>query len=292
MQTFRLNIIGETGFSLAVNMDDLTQRDVVGHFLSGQYYEHETTLFFLRALRPGDTVIDVGANGGYFSMLAAFRVEESGRVLACEPTPHNAAQVRANAALNAYGHVRLEEVAVTDTPGEVVFHHNGATDSNGAIAVGRTPSDPLLGTQFVAAADTLDGLAERHGLDRIRLLKVDTEGHETAVFRGAESLLRGSRIDFIIGELNLPGLAANHSSQTELRAMLLRHGYHCFLLDHDGKLPRLVPPGTEIRQEYTCNVLFCRPERLAECWTAVDNAPASIRVCRKDGPSSPPGPHA
>lgn len=292
MQTFRLNIIGEAGFSLALNMDDLTQRDVAGHFLGGQYYEHETSLFFLKVLRPGDRVIDVGANGGYFSMLAAFRVGPSGCVVACEPTPHNAAQVRANAGANGYGWVRLEEIAVTEAPGTVVFRHNGATDSNGAIAVAPASTDGPAAGRFTATADSLDRLAERHGLERVRLLKVDTEGHETAVFRGAERLLRDGRIDFVVAELNLPGLAANGSSQAALRARLLEHGYHAFLLDHDGGLPRLVPPGTAVRQDYTCNILFCRPESLAECWPVVDNTPASIRIATPTRPADQPGPDA
>lgn len=291
MQTFRMQIIGDSGFMLSLNLEDLTQRDVIAHFQNGQYYEHETTLFFLRTLRPGDTMVDVGANGGYFSMLAAFLVEEAGRVLACEPTPHNVAQLRANAALNAYGRIRLEEVAVTETPGRIVFGHHGATDSNGAVVAGAGLADPLASNQFIAAADSLDRLAGRHGLERIRLLKVDTEGHETAVFRGAADLLRDDRIDFIVAELNLPGLAANGSSQEELRALLLGYGLHAFLLDHDGGLPRLVPPGTAIRQDYTCNILFCRPERLADGWTAVDNTPASIRIATAAPQPSPPGPH-
>ncbi len=292
MQTFRLNFIGESGFLLALNMDDQTQRDVIDHFSRGQAYEHETSLFFMRVLRPGDRVIDVGANAGYFSMLAAFRVGPSGRVLSCEPTPHNAAQVRANAAGNGYDQIRLEEVAVTDGPGTVVFRHNGATDSNGAIAVTPASTDGPGTGRFTATADSLDRLAERHGLDRVRLLKIDTEGHETAVFRGAERLLREGRVDFIVAELNLPGLTANGSSQEELRGLLLGYGHHGFLLDHDGGLPRLVPPGTVIRQTHTCNILFCRPESLAECWPVVDNTPASIRIAAPARPAAQPGPDA
>ena len=288
MQTFRLNFIGDLGFDLAINLDDRTQRDVIDHFSRGQAYEHETSLFFMKVLRPGDRVIDVGANAGYFTMLAAFRVGPSGRVLSCEPTPHNAAQVRANARANGYDQIRLEEVAVTDAPGTVVFRHNGATDSNGAIAV-TPPSTDGPGTgRFTATADSLDRLAERHGMERVRLLKIDTEGHETAVFRGAERLLREGRVDFIVAELNLPGLTVNGSSQEELRALLLAHGHHAFLLDHDGGLPRLVPPGTAIRQRYTCNILFCRPESLAECWPAVVNAPACTRLEAPARPADQP----
>lgn len=190
--------------------------------------------------------------------------------------------IRSSAGLNAIAHLAVEELAISDRIGEIVFGSNGAHDSNGGVVPNKKPGDPLASdetvTQFVARAETLDSLAARHGLERVRLLKIDTEGHERNVLRGAEGLLRDGRVDFVACELNLPGLAQNGTDQHGLRAVMLGHGYHLFQLDADGALPRLVPPNTTIEQAYTCNVLFARIERVGEAWASILNQPAAVRI--------------
>jgi len=269
-------------FTLRLDREDKAQRDVLAHTTKGQMYEHETSLLFVRTVRPGDTVVDVGGNAGYFSILAATLAGPGGAVVTAEANPRLAALIQENAELNGAAQVRVEEVAISDRIGEIVFGSNGDEDSNGGVVTGKSPGDELISnrdlTQFVTQCETLDSLAERRGLDRIRLLKIDTEGHETHVLRGAEGLLSAGRIDFIACELNLPGLAQHGGDQHALRDTALRHGYHSFLLDHDGQMPRLVPPGTRIEQRYTCNILLARLDRVAEVWSAVLNQPAAIRI--------------
>jgi predicted methyltransferase len=62
----------------------------------GKLYEPEVTAVFGRVLRPGDVVIDVGANVGWFTLLAASLVGPGGKVVACEPGPDNLAKLQAN----------------------------------------------------------------------------------------------------------------------------------------------------------------------------------------------------
>lgn len=272
---------------MQLDPDDQAQKDVLAHFNKGQLYEHETSLLFLKALRAGDVVVDVGGNAGYFSVLAAATVGSRGRVVTAEANPRLAALIRQTVGLNAaspsgFGEVRVEEVAISDRIGEIVFGSNGDHDSNGGVVADKTPGDALLSnenlTQFVARAETLDSLAERTGIDRIRLLKIDTEGYETQVLRGAAGLLGAGRIDFIACELNLPGLVQHGMNQRVLRGNALDHGYHTFLLDHDGHMPRLVPPGTLIEQPYTCNILLAPLDHVAALWPTIANYPAAIRI--------------
>lgn len=283
-QKFNLIVANGMRFFLQLDREDRAQRDVLAHFTNGQMYEHETSLLFLRALRSGDTAIDVGGNAGYFTMLAATLVGPQGRVVTAEANPALAALIRDNAGLNAIAQLTVEELAVSDRNGEIVFGSNGASDSNGGVVPDKKPGDPLASdetvTQFVARAETLDSLTARHGAERVRLLKIDTEGHELNVLRGAEGLLRDGRIDFVACELNLPGLAQNGTDQHGLRRFMLGHGYHLFQLDPNGALPRLVPPNTVVEQTYTCNVLFARIERVGEAWTSIVNEPAAIHIVR------------
>lgn len=281
-RTFNIVLPNDAHFLIQLDQEDAAQRDVLAHFRRGQMYEHETSLLFLSVLRPGDTVIDVGGNAGYFTMLAATATGPGGRVVTAEANPKLAAMIREAARMNAADHVRVHEVAITEHAGSIVFGSNGDHDSNGGVVAGKKPGDPLLSdatvTQFIARAETLDNLAEQEGLERIRLLKIDTEGHELHVLRGAEKLLAAGRIDFIVCEMNLPGLTQNGTNQNELRGFALNHGYHTFRLDPDGRLPSLVPPGTTLQQPYTCNVLLTRIDQVSEVWPFVVNTPASVRI--------------
>lgn len=287
LSPYTFEIDGRLRLVVQLDHEDQAQKDVLAHFSKGQLYEHETSLLFVKALRAGDAVIDVGGNAGYFSMLSAAAVGPRGRVVTAEANPGLAALIRRTAGLNAernhgHGAVQVEEIAVSERNGEIVFGSNGARDSNGGIVAngntGDVPASDDRTTYFVARAETLDSLAARTGLGHVRLLKIDTEGHETQVLRGAQGLLQARRIDFIACELNLPGLAHHGSDQHTLRAVALGHGYHTFLFDHDGGLPHLVPPGTSIEQVYTCNILFAPLDRVAELWPTVTNNPAAIRV--------------
>lgn len=283
-QKFNLIVANGMRFFLQLDPEDLAQRDVLAHFTNGQMYEHETSLLFLRVLRPGDAAVDVGGNAGYFTMLAATLVGPQGRVLTAEANPALVPLIRSSADLNAIGHLTLEELAVSDRNGETVFASSATNDSNGGVVPGRTPGERFTTeetvTHFVARTETLESLAARHGLERIRLLKIDTEGHELHVLRGAEGLLRDGRIDFVACEMNLPGLVRNGTDQRGLRGFMLGHGYHLFLLDPNGGMPRLVPPNTVVEQVYTCNALFARIERVGEAWPTIVNEPASIYIVR------------
>ena len=284
LQGYRLILPQGAELKMTLDNADFAHRDVLAHFSHGQAYEHETSWIFVKALRPGDAVLDVGANAGYFSILSAVLVGSGGYVVSFEANPASARLIHHNAVLNEARHVRVEEIAVSDRAGSLVFSNGGANDSNGGVVVGKRPQETLIidekNAEFIAAADTLDTVVRRHGPARYRLLKIDTEGYELTVLRGAAGLLAERRIDYIVCELNLSGLERNGTDQHALRRFVLDYGYHTFLPDPDGGLPTLVPPGSTIVQEFTCNVLFAAIETLAETWPTVRNQPAASRLLR------------
>ncbi len=134
--------------------------------------------FFRDYLRPGDTVIDAGANVGSLCLLAAVIVGESGRVLAVEPHPRIFGFLRQNLALNRATNVRAENTALGETPGELNFSDTRADDENSVQRSGQGIRVPVT---------TLDRLAA--DLDRIALLKIDVEGFEIAVLQGAAGVV-------------------------------------------------------------------------------------------------------
>jgi predicted methyltransferase len=85
-------------------------------------YEPDVAWFIYRLLRPGDVFYDIGANAGYFSLIAAKVIGSSGQVIAFDPVPKNAMTVREQVGLNGLGsRCRVESLAISDTDGAATF---------------------------------------------------------------------------------------------------------------------------------------------------------------------------
>src|SRR6185436_20517401 len=80
---------GPAAFTLALDLTRFTSQVMCTHFTKGRPYEPEVFEFLVRALRAGDTFVDVGAHVGYFSLLAASLVGHGGHVFSFEPNPRN-----------------------------------------------------------------------------------------------------------------------------------------------------------------------------------------------------------
>ena len=148
----------------------------------GGTYEREQTRLFERLVRPGDTVLDVGAHVGYYTLLASVLVGDSGRVHAFEPNPRNAEFLRRHLLANRRRNVRVEQLAVSDRAGAARFDF-GTGSGTGHLADG--------GALEVHTVRLDDYCAER-GLAP-SAIKIDVEGAETFVLDGARETLRRHR---------------------------------------------------------------------------------------------------
>ncbi len=193
---------------------------------TGQWEPFESTLV-QSLLGPGDVFVDVGANIGYFSVLAAERVGGAGQVFAFEPDPENYRLLEANLALNGFG-PRSHTVcaALAEADGEGVLYLS---------------NDNLGDHQVFAAADTrrhipiklLDGgryLAARAA--RVDLLKVDTQGAEHAVLSGLLPYLQGRPTLRLLVELTPLSLRQAGASGRQLVALLAQLELPFWIVDH------------------------------------------------------------
>ena len=189
--------------------------------LSRGSYEPTMTRLLELCLRSGDTFIDAGANEGYFSMLAAYYMS-SGRVYAIEPQARLQPILRRNISINHFDQcVRRMNVALSDSPGTATLSLKPMMYS-GASGMFRTGVMP--GLTEVVETTTIDEIVETEELSRIRLLKIDVEGAEHLVVKGAEQTLRERLVDILALEYH-PGVGNDPDACSQTHARLLEHGY-------------------------------------------------------------------
>lgn len=208
-----------TVFGLNVELDlaDVIQRDIY----SGLYEPFETR-WVKSFLGPGMTFVDVGANVGYYTWLAASLVEPSGRVLAFEPDAYVYGKLEAVVAANHLSCVACRKACLSDREGFLTLYV--PPDSYGNRNSSVVPYCEGM-TAVSVPATTLDHVFEIEGLSRIDLLKVDVEGHEVAVLKGAESIVRAGAVRAILCEFNPDYAAGAGFSTAQLEAWFSEHNF-------------------------------------------------------------------
>jgi FkbM family methyltransferase len=178
LRTWAPEQVGSTYFGASMRCDptDVIQRMI----LYFGVWEPDVSRTIERNLNTGDVFVDIGANIGYHSLLAASRVGATGRVVAIEPSPPTFALLQHNLARNAFAtNVRAVNVAVSDRPGKVDLYEFGAE------RIGATTTLTSRGGSFAASVDALplqDVLTPQE-LGRLRLIKIDVEGAEPPILR-------------------------------------------------------------------------------------------------------------
>jgi len=193
--------------------------------MCGGVYEPGLTRVVLGLLSEGDTFLDVGANEGYFSILAASRVGESGAVHCVEPQARLLPVLRENVRRNGCARLFLHCVALSARDGYVELYLRPSTNT-GASSFFR---HWRIGSRRVRVpAVTLATLCRAHALTRIRLMKVDCEGAEQLVIAGGIGLLDRQAIDYLALEFH-PAICGQDTCAA-VHARLLSRGYACALV--------------------------------------------------------------
>lgn len=145
-------------------------------------YEPEQTGLFERHVRPGDTVLDVGAHVGYYTVLSAVLAGPSGAVWSFEPNPTNAGFLRRHVEINGLAQVRVEQAAVSDAAGTARF------DFGTGSGTGHLSSEGAIEVRTLR----LDDVCAAHGIVP-RAIKIDVEGAEAAVLEGGVKTIESAR---------------------------------------------------------------------------------------------------
>ena len=199
----------------------------------GQYvyltgvYEPPTAHVISTLLSPGDTFIDVGANSGFFTLLASRRVGPTGRVLSFEPLPSMRGRITENLSLNGMENVTLHGVALSNTVGEVTFYE-GPQGHKGISSM--RPIDEVSAILQVPTMP-LDDLTDQ--IPSIKLIKIDVEGAEQLAIEGMQKLL-AQHHPYLIIEITDQYLKPFGHSAQGLSDSLCSLGYQMYKITPKG----------------------------------------------------------
>ncbi len=182
-------------------------------FILGNH-EPEVQEFLAAVLQPGQVYYDVGANVGFFAMIAARLMGPTGRVVCFEPLPANASQIAYNAKLNGFSNVAVRAEALGGSNRSEVFQTSAEPTWGMLSTVGKSPVQ--ASGQIAVDVRTLDSLCAAHDLPLPDVIKMDIEGAEAEALQGAAETLRRSRPLMVI-EL--------HSTNAAVCAVLESLGY-------------------------------------------------------------------
>ena len=210
----------------------IARRDAVSDALFAGYFEPGERGVFEGLVQPGMTVIDVGAHAGLYTLSASTLAGPVGRVIAFEPSPRERAHLVAHVRLNRCANVTVEPVALGDSEGEADLFVVDSSETGcnslrpGAIGPGHTVRVGLR---------TLDEYAKGSGLDRVDVIKMDVEGAELSVLRGARSLFRTMR-PVLLCEIEEARTEPWGYGGRAIIDLLSEWQYDCFAIGESGAL--------------------------------------------------------
>jgi FkbM family methyltransferase len=214
--------------------DDAADPYISGALVRTGVFEPFESEWVAQEVRPGDVVLDIGANIGYFTLLFARLVGPHGRVFAFEPDPANFELLRRNVAANGYRNVELVPSAVSDRTGPARLFR--CADNAGD----HRAYDSADGRHAVAIeAVELDRYLDRPGL-RIDFVKMDIQGSEWRALRGMHGLLRRHPRLKMILEFWPVGLRRCGSSAAALLDLLAEEGFSLYeMVEADRRVERV-----------------------------------------------------
>ncbi|MFL2942661.1 MAG: FkbM family methyltransferase [Limisphaerales bacterium] len=207
---------------------------VVSGALHFGVYEKAETRFFQSACRDGITFLDVGANLGYYTALAARAVGPNGRVLAVEPDPDSFGYLEQTIAANAVGNVEAFPVAASDTPAMLPLYIS--TDNRGDNRL-YAPDEER--PQVEVEARPLDALLRESKIETVDLIKIDVQGYEPKVIAGLRETIIASPNLTLLTEFWPQGMTEAGGDANEFLQTLRELGLTLHELKPDGSLAEL-----------------------------------------------------
>jgi FkbM family methyltransferase len=192
-------------------------------------YEPETTMLFEAVIKEGQTIVDVGADYGYFSLLSAKLAGPRGRVFAFEPSPDGCKQyLEKNILRNNFQNIEIVQMAASDRAGKDKYF----ADSWSLFDIKHEAPSEQRRVYWVESV-RLDDFFYDYSKP-IDLIKIDVEGGEMNVLRGAHDILERNRNIKLILEIAPHIMRVAGVSPRDLLSLLRGHGFNLYWINEDG----------------------------------------------------------
>lgn len=224
-------------------------RDIIQQYI---YYfgvwEPHLTRWIVRRLAPGDVFIDVGANVGYYSLLASKLVGETGSVVAIEASPATFKALESNLGFNRVRNVRAMNIAVYHSKTVMKVFRGSEYEVGHTTVLEREGLRRGFDVECEITAAPLSDILRREEIRNARLIKIDVEGAEWSVVEGMRPLLNSTRPDLeIVVEVNPACLSQQGKRPEDLLSVFLDAGFCAYLLENDYSALSYLPPYTEAK---------------------------------------------
>ncbi|MGC2673608.1 MAG: FkbM family methyltransferase [Candidatus Acidiferrum sp.] len=212
----------------------LAEKGALDHELMYNGFEETEVRFVQRLLRPGMTVLDIGAHHGLYTLLASKRVGRSGKVIAFEPSPRECQRLARHVRVNRCRNVEIESCALGKDCGEAEFFVvNDFRDWGNSL---RPPAVPEPTRRVCVPLRRLDDLLAVRGIEQVDFIKLDAEGGELAVLQGARRLLQTEPRPAMLAEVEDTRTRPWGYPAREIMQLLARWNYRWFALSEIGTL--------------------------------------------------------
>lgn len=225
-------VVRRRGIVWKLRPDDLVQRSV--YYCS--CHEAKETRELSRLVRPDWTFFDVGAYFGYYALLVSHLSRGRAKVHAFEPFDANYRLLLEHKELNRFANLHAHQLAVSDHSGEVEFQSPRASVNNygggWVLAEGEQPEGPITRLQTVRSV-SLDAFVAENDIEKVDFIKIDTEGAEMSVLRGAADTIQRFKPAMMI-ELFPHGLSRYGRTPEELSQLIRDFGYTTYRATRTG----------------------------------------------------------
>ncbi len=207
---------------------NLEDRNYLEPFSNDQLYEPGTTNFLKTILKKGMNVINIGANIGYFTLLAAREVGPDGKVFAFEPFPQTVELLKKNIDLNGYKNVQVISMAVSDRKEKSFLALKSDSGHNFVTSASNKEYDSI---EIITT--TVDDHFDKNL--KIDLLVMDAEGYEPKILDGMKNTLENNPTMQILTEYNPHTLQIAKTSGQKFLEKLEEFGFSIQVIDIDGQ---------------------------------------------------------
>jgi len=196
-----------------------------------RWNERESVKLCRQLVKPGMTVIDVGAHIGYYTRLLSELVGSSGRVFAFEAHPDNYAVLNQNMRARKYSNVEMDNCAVSDQKGKMQLYVSPGS-SNHSLLAGYTEASGIIDVESI----TIDSFLSEKGIQSVDFMKMDVEGAEPLVIVGMRKTICSSQWLSLLIEYNPQALRSGNIMPEKFLHDLLEMRFQVQTIPNDATM--------------------------------------------------------